>query len=80
MIFMKFLKIFFNLFLERGREGEREEEKHQSVIASRAPPTRDMASNPGMCPDWKLNVQPFGLQPTLNLLSHTSQGSHSFIC
>ena len=44
-----FLKILF-YFLERGREREREEEKHQCVVASRAPPTGDLASNPGMCP------------------------------
>ena len=26
------------------------------------PPTEDLAGNPGMCPDWELNRQPFGLQ------------------
>ena len=26
------------------------------------PPTRDLARNPGICPDWELNQQPFGLQ------------------
>ena len=34
-----------------GREGEREEEKHQCVIAFRAPLTGDPARNPGLCPD-----------------------------
>ena len=38
-----------------GREGEREGEIHQCVVASPAPPTGDLASNPGMCPDWELN-------------------------
>ena len=33
----------------------REGEKHQCVIASHAPPTGDLASNPGMCPDWEVN-------------------------
>ena len=28
---------------------------------SRAP-TRDLAGNPGVCPDWELNWRPFGLQ------------------
>ena len=28
---------------------------------SRAP-TRDLACNPGMCPDWESNLQPFGSQ------------------
>ena len=56
-----FLKILF-IFRERGEEGEREREKHQCVVASHRPPTGDPAHNPGMCPDWELNRQPFGLQ------------------
>ena len=46
-----FLKRFYLLFLERGREGEREGEKHQCVVASSVPPTGDLAHNPGMCSD-----------------------------
>ena len=42
-------------------EGEREGEKHGSV-ASRKPQTRGLTHNPGMCPDWELNQQPFGSQ------------------
>ena len=45
-----FLKILFILFLERGREGEKEGEKHQCVVASCMLPTGDLACNPGMCP------------------------------
>ena len=30
--------------------------------ASHKPPTGDLACNPGMCPDWELNQQPFGSQ------------------
>ena len=54
----------FNLFIFRqvGREGEREGEKHQCVVVSYMPPTRDLAYNPGMCPDWESNLQPSGLQ------------------
>ena len=37
----------------------REEEKHQCVVVCHAPPTGDLACNPGMCPDWELNWQPF---------------------
>ena len=40
--------------------GEREGEKHQCVVASHAPLTGDLASNPGMCPDWEWNQWPFG--------------------
>ena len=43
-------------------EGEREGEKHQCVVASGAAPTGDLACNPGMCPDWKSNQQPFDPQ------------------
>ena len=41
-------------------EGEREGEKHQWVVASGAPPTGDLAHNPGMCPNWESNWWPFG--------------------
>ena len=44
------------LFLERGREGEREAEKHQYVLASHAPPSGDLAYNPGLCPDWGIRL------------------------
>ena len=52
---------FIYLFLDRG-EGEREGEKHQWVAASLMPPTGDLACNPGMCPGWESNWQPFGSQ------------------
>ena len=52
----------FNSFLERGKQGEREGEKHHCVVASGAPPPEDLAHNPGMCPDWELNRRPFGSQ------------------
>ena len=50
------------LFRERGREGEREGEKYQCVVAPHIPPTGDLARNPGVCPDWELNQRPFGSQ------------------
>ena len=49
-----FVKILFIYF--RGREGEREGEKHQYVVTSHVPPTGDLAHNPGVCPDWELNL------------------------
>ena len=57
-----FFKDFIYLFLERGKEGEREGEKHQCVVASHVSPTGDLAHNPGMCPDWESNRWPFGSQ------------------
>ena len=43
------------------------------------PPTGDLASNPGMLPDWESNQQPFGPQSKLNPLSHTRQGKQAFL-
>ena len=56
--FFFFLRFSLFVFRERGRDKERGGEKHRCVFASCAPPTGDLAHNPGMCPDW----QPFGLQ------------------
>ena len=50
------------MFRKRGKEGEREGEKHHCVVACHMPPTGDLACNPGMCPDWELNWQLFGSQ------------------
>ena len=48
------------------------------MVASHVAPTGDLACNPGMCPDWESNRQPFGLQPPLNPLSYASQGMVEF--
>ena len=58
-------KDFIYLLLERGREGEREKQKHQCVVATWVPPTGDLTSNPGMCPDWESNWRPFGSQASI---------------
>ena len=59
----KFLKkMLFILFLDRGREGEKQGERHQWVVTSCQTPAGDLACNPGMCPDWKPNWWPFSLQ------------------
>ena len=61
--FFFFLKDFiYFIFRQSGREGEREEEKHQCVVAFHTSPTRGLARYPGMCPDSESNQQPFGLQ------------------
>ena len=57
-----FKRFYLFLFRDRGREGGREGEKHQCVIASHLSPTEDLAGSQGMCPDWELNRQPFGSQ------------------
>ena len=45
------------IFREREGEGERERkgEKHQCMFASHIPPNKELALNPGMCPDWEWN-------------------------
>ena len=74
--------------IDRGREGEREGEERQCVVASHTPPTGDLACNPGMCPDWESNHRPFGslastqstepYQPRLHFkinINHTHQNN-----
>ena len=73
-----FKRFYLFIFRERGREGEREEEKHQCVAASHVDPTGDLACNPGMGPEQELNQRPFGSKPMLNPLSYTSQGGEIF--
>ena len=46
-----FLRFYLFIFRERGRKGE----EQQCVVASHAPPTGDLACNPGMCPVWESN-------------------------
>ena len=46
-------KILF-IFRERGREGDREGEKHQSVV-SQMHPDQGRTHNVGMCPDQESN-------------------------
>ena len=57
-VFKKIVLIYiFYLFIvrERGKEGERDGEKRQCVVASLMLPTGDLDSNPGMCPEWESN-------------------------
>ena len=71
-IFYFFLKF---LFVHFQREGEREEEKHQCVVASCVPPTGNLAHNPGTCPDWEVNQWPFCLQASIQSTEPYSQGT-----
>ena len=73
-IFFLYFKVFFifkdfiYLFLERGKGREKERERninawiiHQSGASCTSPPG-DLAHNPGMCPNWDLNLRPFSSQ------------------
>ena len=67
------------IFRERGREGEREGEKHSCVVASNMPCTGDTAHNPGLCPDWELNWRPFSSQAsTQSTEPHQQRLEHCF--
>ena len=74
-----FLKLFLKrfylfIFRERGREIEREGEKHQCVVASHMPPTGDLAHNPGMgAQTGNRTGGPLLRSPVLDPLSHTIQ-------
>ena len=61
LMFKHFFKDFiYFIFRERGREGEREGEKHQCVVASCMPPTGDLAQNTGVCPRVGIEPATFG--------------------
>ena len=76
-----FLKdiIYLFIFRQMGREGERQGEKHQCVVASHVPPTGDLAHNPGMCPDWELNWRPFGPQARTQATEPHQPGGKVFL-
>ena len=74
-----FFKNFLFNFRERGKEGEREGEKQQCVVAPPMPHTGDLTCNPGMCPDWESNRRPFGSQAgTQSTEPHQPGLYHSF--
>ena len=80
-VFTNFFILFFKrfylfIFRERGREGEREGEKVQCVVASHMPPTGDLDCNIGMCPDWESNLLPFGLQARAQSTEPHQPGLH----
>ena len=81
--FLKDFIYLFNLFIlpQRGREGEREGEKHQCVLASHVPlpllgtwPATQACALAG-----KRTRNPSVCRPALSALSHISQGFLSHI-
>ena len=72
------LKILF-IYFQREGKGGREGEKHQCVVASRAPSVGDMARNPGMCPDWESNWQSFDSQAGTQSTESPQPGLHYLI-
>ena len=63
LLLFNFLKRFYLFIFREGGGREKEGVKHQCVVGwLLSAPTGDLARNPGTCPDWELNPQPFGLQ------------------
>ena len=65
-------------FLERGREGERGRETSMCGCLS-MPATGVLAHNPGMCSDWELNRQHFGLQASAQSTKAHQPGPNNFL-
>ena len=73
--FFLFFKDCIYLLLERGREREREGEKHQCVVASWASPTGETRPATQACAlTGNQTGNPLACRPALNPLRHTSQG------
>ena len=66
-------KILF-IFRERGREGEGERERHQCVVAFRAPPTGDLPATQACVLTGNQTGNPLVHRLALSPLSHNSQG------
>ncbi|KAF6125283.1 hypothetical protein HJG60_009802 [Phyllostomus discolor] len=77
----KYIYIFrgvFQYFVFRDRV-VRERERNINVWLSCAPPNGDLAHNPGVCPDWELNWQPFGSQASTQSTEPHQPGQSIFI-
>ena len=72
LIFFKRLYLFI-CFCERGRKGEKEGEKYR-LVASRIPPTRNLACNQACTLTGNQTSDLTIHRPVLNPLSYTSQG------
>ena len=55
----------------REKEVEKEAEKHHVCLPL---PTRDLAHDPGMCPDWESNQWSFGFQASAQFIEPHQPG------
>ena len=61
-VLLIFFKIVY-LFFDRGSGREKERERNINVwLPLPHPIPGNLASNPGTCPDWELNLRPFDVQ------------------
>ena len=78
IFFKDFTYLFIYLFiLEIGKGREKERERNINVWLPLIS-TGDLAFNPGMCPDWELNWQPFSLQASIQSTELHQPGLGSF--
>ena len=77
-LYIYIFKDFVYLFLERGREGEREGERHQCVVAS-YPLMRTWPITQAHALTGNRTGNPVVCRPVLHPLSNTSQGNSSNI-
>ena len=68
------LRFYLFIFRQSGREGEREEEKHQCVVASHVPQLGIWPATQACALTGNQTGNPLVRRPVLNPLSHTSQG------
>ena len=73
--FLFFKKDFIYLFLEKEKEGKREGEKHQCVVAAHTPLLGTWPVTQACVLTRNQTGDPLVHSPALNPLSHTSQGS-----
>ena len=63
LLFLKIIYLFIYLFLDTGEVREEERKRNVNVwLPLMCPLLGTLACNPGMCPDWELDQQPFGSQ------------------
>ena len=77
--FFFFKRLYSFTFRERGREGEREGEKHQCVVVSCSFPTGDLPTTQAYALTGNQAGDPLVRRPALNPLSHTSQGKRQIL-
>ena len=61
-LYFSFLRLYLFIFRQKGREGEREGEKHLCVVASHTPPYWGPGLQPRHVPWLGIEPQPFGSQ------------------
>ena len=71
---------FMYLFLERGREGEREGEKYHCVVASPTPSTGDLAATQACALTGNQTSDPLVCSQVLSPPRHTSQSRELTFC